>query len=269
MFRFINDRIVQFKPCFKRVTTWLAFTCIVIGFIVRTDIRGITSVIAALRMDPKRYTSLLKFFRSNAFQTHDLYTKLIQIIQKIIPLKTVNGHIVLVGDHTKIAKEGFRMASCQKRHQDSQNSGKPEYIDGHNFGFISALTGGTVRSIPVRAELQESAVKTGGESIIVQMVNCAGKVAETFGKPAIILLDAYFYKPYRPGDRSPIHRFSGESNAQDYHPGEAVRGGLHAAAGTYREERGAAPLWKQSSPDGSISKLRCGVYHNGLTALRP
>jgi hypothetical protein len=58
MFQFINDSIVQFKPCFKRVTTWLAFACIVIGFMVRTDVRGISSVIAALRMDPKRYTTL-------------------------------------------------------------------------------------------------------------------------------------------------------------------------------------------------------------------
>ncbi|MDR3343437.1 MAG: hypothetical protein LBT14_11755 [Treponema sp.] len=65
-------------------------------------------------MDPKRYTSLLKFFRSNAFQTGDLYMKLIHIIQKGIPLKTVNGRIVLVGDPIKIAKEGLCMASCQK-----------------------------------------------------------------------------------------------------------------------------------------------------------
>jgi hypothetical protein len=94
MFQFINDSIIQFKPCFKRVTTWLAFACIVIGFIVRTDVRGISSVLAALRMDPKRYTTILKFFRSNAFDIDELFKKLIQIVQKGIPLKTVNGHIV-------------------------------------------------------------------------------------------------------------------------------------------------------------------------------
>ncbi|MDR3343438.1 MAG: hypothetical protein LBT14_11760 [Treponema sp.] len=39
MFQFSNDIIAQFKPCFKRVTTWLSFTCIIMGFMVRTDVR--------------------------------------------------------------------------------------------------------------------------------------------------------------------------------------------------------------------------------------
>jgi hypothetical protein len=49
------------------------------------------------------------------------------------------------------------------------------------------------RSIPVMAGIQESKIKTGGESLVEQMVGQAGKVVEMMGKPAILLLDAYFF----------------------------------------------------------------------------
>jgi hypothetical protein len=49
------------------------------------------------------------------------------------------------------------------------------------------------RSIPVMAGIQESRKRTGGESLIVQMVKQAGKVVETMGEPALLLLDAYFF----------------------------------------------------------------------------
>jgi hypothetical protein len=49
------------------------------------------------------------------------------------------------------------------------------------------------RSIPVMAGIQESKAKTGGESLIVQTVKQAGKVVEMMGKPAILLLDAFFF----------------------------------------------------------------------------
>jgi hypothetical protein len=193
MFQFINDILIQFMPCFKRVKTWLSFVCIVIGFIVRTDTRGITSIISALRMKPQRYSSLLKFFRSQAFSLHDLYKKLISIIQKYILIQVINNHIVLAGDHIKITKEGRHMPCIQKWYQESDNSGKCGYIDGHNFGFVSMLTKDVVRSIPIMAEIQESKAKNGGDSIIKQMVEMAGKAAESLDKPAVILLDAYFF----------------------------------------------------------------------------
>jgi hypothetical protein len=49
------------------------------------------------------------------------------------------------------------------------------------------------RSIPVMAGIQESKTKTGGESLIVQMVRQAGKGVEMMGKPAVLLPDACFF----------------------------------------------------------------------------
>jgi hypothetical protein len=144
-------------------------------------------------MKPNHYTSLLKFFRSHAFDLDTLYRKLIAVCVKILPPQTVGGRVVLVGDHIKISKEGRRMPAIEKLHQESQNSGKGAFIEGHFFGFISMILPGFNRSIPVMAGIQESKAKTGGESLIVRMVRQAGKVVEMMRKPAVLLLDAFFF----------------------------------------------------------------------------
>jgi hypothetical protein len=193
MFQFINDILEQFLPCFNREAGWVNFCSIITGFIMRPDMRGVSPVISALRMKPGHYTALLKFFRSNAFDIDILYRKLITVCMKILPPKTIDGKVILIGDHIKISKEGRRMPAIEKLHQESQNSGKGAFIEGHLFGFISLIIPCFNRSIPVMAGIQESKAKTGGESLIVQMVKQAGKVVEMMGKPAVLLLDAFFF----------------------------------------------------------------------------
>jgi hypothetical protein len=170
MFQFINTILEQFLPCFNREASWVNFCTIVIGFIMRPDMRGVTSVIAALGLRPGRYTTLLKFFRSTSFDVESLYRKLITVFMKLLPPETVGGKVILIGDHIRISKEGRRMPAIEKLHQESQNSGKGTFIEGHLFGFISMIVPGFNRSIPVMAGIQESRRRTGGESLIVQMV---------------------------------------------------------------------------------------------------
>ena len=193
MFRFIDNILEQFLPCFNRRASWVNFCNIIIGFILRSDIRGVSLVVSALRIKPERYTTLLKFFRSNAFDIDSLYQKLITVFMKILPPKTIDGSVILVGDHIKVSKEGRRMPAIEKLHQESQNSGKGAFIEGHLFGFISMIIPGFNRSIPVMAGIQESKTRTGGESLVEQMVKQAGKAAEMTGKPAVLLLDAFFF----------------------------------------------------------------------------
>jgi hypothetical protein len=164
MFWFINDILEQFLPCFNREASWINFCAIITGFIIRPDVRGVSSVISALRMKPGRYTALLKFFRSNAFDVDALYRKLIIVYMKILPPKTIDGKVILAGDHIKIAKEGRRMPAIERLHQESQNSGKRVFIEGHLFGFISMIIPCFNRSIPVMAGIQESKAKAGGRA---------------------------------------------------------------------------------------------------------
>jgi hypothetical protein len=193
MFRFINNILEQFLPCFNREAGWINFCSIIIGFIIRPDMRGVSSVISALRMKPGHYTALLKFFRSNAFDIDTLYRKLITVCMKIFTPGTIGGKVILAGDHIKVSKEGRRMPAIERLHQESGNSGKGTFIEGHLFGFISMIIPCFNRSIPVMAGMQESRAKTGGESLIVQTVKQAGRVVEMMGKPAVLLLDAFFF----------------------------------------------------------------------------
>jgi hypothetical protein len=195
MFQFINSIIVEFQTCFKRHKTWEWFSRRLIGFLIRPDLRGITSIAAALKMKPEQYTTMPRFFRSAAFTVEALYHKLIQLVMSHAAVTEINGRIVLSADHIKIPKEGMRMPGVQKRRQESQNSGKPEYIEGHNFGVVSMLDqgGDRIRSIPVMAEIHESAAKTGGRSIVEKTAGMMGKTAKTAGKGAVGVCDACFF----------------------------------------------------------------------------
>lgn len=194
MIQLINDILTEFRICFKRQRAWNWFVCIIMGFMVRGEHRGVTSTVTALRLKPSHYHTILHFFRSGAYKVSELYQKWVRIVLAHSPLLMVSGRLVVLGDHIKIPKEGRRMPCIQKHHQESQNAGKAEYIDGHNFGQISAvITNGEVsRGIPLMAELQESKTKTGGDSLVVQMIKLAGKASVATGKPVIAVLDAYF-----------------------------------------------------------------------------
>jgi hypothetical protein len=114
----------------------------------------------------------------------------------------ISDRVLILGDHIKISKEGRRMPDIQIMHQESQNSGKGEYIEGHNYGHVSAvITNGAVsRSLPLITALQKSPPKEEGtrkpksDTLVTQMVNLAGKAAKTMNEPAIVALDAYFSK---------------------------------------------------------------------------
>jgi hypothetical protein len=187
--------IIEFQGCFNRQKTWEWFSRCIIGCIVRGDFRGVTSMASALKIKPELYTTMLRFFRSAAFTVEALYGKLIRLILVHALVMEIDSRIILLADHIKIAKEGQRMACIQKWYQESQNSGKAEYIEGHNFGIVSMLSkaGDRIRSIPVRAEIHESKAQTNGPSIVEKMALMMGKTAQMAGKGAIGVCDAYFF----------------------------------------------------------------------------
>lgn len=194
MFQLINNILTMFRQCFKRERTWNWFVCTVMAFIVRSERRGVTTVISTLRLCPWLYETLLHFFRSKAYRLNEIYARWVNIVQTSITLYEQDGHVILIGDHIKVSKEGRRMPRVRTYHQESDNSGKPEYIEGHNYGFISALAtdGTTYRNIPLMAEMQESKSKTGGASLVEQVVGCGGRLIKSLKKPVTLVLDAYF-----------------------------------------------------------------------------
>ena len=194
MFQLINDILTVFHKCFKKTATWNWFVCVVVAFMIRNEHRGVTSVISSLGLQPRFYEQILHFFRSSAYKVEEVYSQLTQVIQDYLPFEEESGYIILAGDPIKVAKEGKRMPGLDDYHNDSENSGKPEFMEGHQFGMVCALTveDSKTRCVPVAAKLQESKTKTGKDTLIEQMVNLGGSVLPDLQKPGLLVLDAYF-----------------------------------------------------------------------------
>lgn len=141
MIRRIDRLLLRFANCFSRDAAFCWFVVIIMGFIVRLDHHGITSVIRWLGLDPLLYTSLLGFFRASSWRIRDIMLCWQNIVWSCCTLITVDGRYVLCGDGIKIAKEAQKMPGVKKLHQESDNSGKSPFIYGHHYGVIGVLAG--------------------------------------------------------------------------------------------------------------------------------
>ena len=62
MWEYVNSVLMAFHGCFNRKATFQCFVIIVIGFMLRCDTEGISSVIRTLALLPVHYESLVHFF---------------------------------------------------------------------------------------------------------------------------------------------------------------------------------------------------------------
>ena len=206
MFLLINQMIIQFRKCFNRERTWKWFVVHVMGLMVRLNMRGVTSSLSALQMESAIYKVSMDFFRSDAYEVTKLYENWINMTVCDECILRISDRIVIDGDHTKVSKEGRRMPGLQVHHQESENSGKGEFITGHLFAQLGAImtNGETSRNIPIYTERQEvpprkeGSKKPDGDTIVVQMGKLATKTAkiiyDTTGERSIGVFDGYFCK---------------------------------------------------------------------------
>jgi len=200
MFQLTSDIIHQFRGCFKRQKTWRWFAVLVIGLMFRSDHRGVTSVISSMRLMPRLYHAMLHYFRSTAYSVKGVYQTWIGLALKYAAVVRIAGRVVVLGDHSKVPKEGLHMPGIQILHQDSQNSGKPGFIAGHNFGQVSAVidNGSVSRSLPLITQMQKSPPKQENQkrdkeqSLVAQMLALVHETALSIKEPVVAALDAYF-----------------------------------------------------------------------------
>ncbi|OBZ14190.1 transposase [Bacillus sp. FJAT-27264] len=193
MLKYLNDLLQPFRSCFSRQATFEWFIILVVGFMLRSDHLGVTSVIRDLSLNGRCYETLIHFFRSSGWSTSSLRQRWLQVVRQHAPLLMIQNRVVLVGDGMKQAKEGRRMPGVKKLHQESENVAKGEYIFGHLFGAIGILVGDSRKWYGVQTILgwkkSESEVET--PSHVVQMIEQGFEVAKGFGQ-ALLLLDRYF-----------------------------------------------------------------------------
>lgn len=203
MFKLINEILHQFRICFKREETFGWFVIIIVGMLIRSDMRGISSLVGSLCLQPRCYEMMLHFFRSKAFDLKHIKFKWQSIIIKYVEPVMIDDYMVLIGDHIKVSKEARHMPGVKKLHQDSENAGKSEYIFGHQHGMLGILAkGASNQCIPLDIELHDgideinnlddNSVNMEDNNSIMKMIHMAGRFVKSKGQKAVVLLDAFF-----------------------------------------------------------------------------
>ena len=137
------------------------FAAIVVGMMVRSELRGVTSIVRALSLRPNHYNPLRKNFHSTAVKLGRLTVLWALVVLRLFtnPVR-VNGRLVLVGDGIKVAKRGKKMPAVKLLHQQSNCSTKPEYIMGHSLQAIALLVNAasSVFAVPLAIRIHEGLV---------------------------------------------------------------------------------------------------------------
>ena len=150
--------IQPLRTAFSYHATFMWFATIVVGMMVRPELRGVTSIVRALKLRPDRYNPLRRCFHSTAIKLDQLTALWVQAVLRLFtnPVR-FNGRLVLVGDGVKAAKRGRKMPAVKLLHQQSNCSTKPEYIMGHSMQAVALLVNAasSVFAVPLAIHIHE------------------------------------------------------------------------------------------------------------------
>lgn len=191
MQKYLENMLAAMRPAFSREATFFWFVVAFAGFVTRTDNYGVTSIVRALWLDPACYNNLLNFFGSTAWTAETLMRQWRKWLVAHNAAHTINGRLVFAGDHTKVVKDGGKIPEVETLHQDSETGGKPSFFRGHHWGCVSLLIKARNKyyGAPMWAEIHRDSL---GEKRTTRIVNQAGRIAESLGCNAYLVLDAYF-----------------------------------------------------------------------------
>ena len=197
----------DFRKCFSRVKAYEWFVVLVIGFMIRVDVLGVTSVVRSPNLNPQTYEHLIHFFHSKAWAISDIQSTWANAVSVVAPLITVNDCIILIIDGVKQVKEAFYSPGTKKMPQDSETQSKPRMIHGQLWGIVSVLTGSChlgqplASAVPLSAELQDGLAATADwegsskntNSHPFQLIQNAARITDLMKKAAYVLADTYFF----------------------------------------------------------------------------
>ena len=204
----LDNMINHFRPAFSRKKSFDNFSRIILGFILRDDIKGVTDFVRSgfdADENPNAiYHRLDKFFRSSSYELdnlRDLWGSF--LATQCNDATEIDGRRVLIGDGVKQGKSGRKMSGVKRYKQSSESMAKPNMIWGHLFGAIGLLTGdisGKMFCTPINADIEDGVhtirkwenkdyIK---KSHVVQMVEQGIKVLRKTHHNYFYVLDRYF-----------------------------------------------------------------------------
>jgi hypothetical protein len=166
-----------------------------IGFSVRVDLLGVTSIVRSLGLKEACYDRILDFFHSPALNLETLTRVWTSLVLKFHPgLLRCNGRVVLAGDGIKVGKTGKKMPAVKRLHQESGTNGKPPYIMGHSCQCVCILARGlqSVAAIPLAARIHEGVVFSNRDqrTLLDKMIQLLDSL--TLDTPFYFVADAYY-----------------------------------------------------------------------------
>jgi hypothetical protein len=185
----------QFKPACTRQRTFFWLVTILIGFSIKFDAMGASSIARGAGLLPGYYTCLLHFFNSIAVDIEVLRSIWITIVfNQFSGLVMLNGRYLLVGDGIKIGKEGKKMPGVKWLHQESESNSKAEYIMGHSIQAVSIVAKrlSTFFSIPLAGKIHEGIRWSykGGNTLLDKMFEML--VDLKLPSPVYLVADKYY-----------------------------------------------------------------------------
>jgi hypothetical protein len=198
----IESILIEFRCCFTRKATFYWFCIIMMGFLIRCDHDGMTSFIRWLCLAPTYYDPMVRFFRASSWSLDILITQWVHWVMNQCCWMEFGGRPLLIGDGIKVVKEAKKMPAVKPLHQESDNSGKAEYISGHHFGFVGMVVGSEKKAfcLPLHGQLHEGiqglrpfqGLEGKPATLVTRMAQLLVQTAKQTGRCCYATLDAYF-----------------------------------------------------------------------------
>lgn len=259
------------KGACARKRTFLWMCVVLIGFSVRQDLWGVTSIVRALGLTAPCYDRMLDFFHSSALDVKRLAQLWAALLLKNHPgLVRFNGMPVLPGDGIKVPKAGKKMPGVKRLHQSSESNTKPDYILGHSCQAAGILVRSlnSVVCIPLIARIHEGVVFSNRDkrTLLDKMVDMLN--ALELGEPFYFVADAYYAskKIIAPLLEQGCHLITRvRSNAVAYLPAPEAKTGKRGRPRKYGEKVKLNTLFEQ---DDLMQTIPSPVYGETDVQLR-
>lgn len=79
MWNLLNKILTNFKECFSRQASFNWFVIIIIGFMLRSDSLGVTSVIRDLNLSHSSYATMIHFFYASSWTLETIANNSIEV----------------------------------------------------------------------------------------------------------------------------------------------------------------------------------------------
>jgi hypothetical protein len=189
--------VVGLRPACARWRTFAWMVVVLIGFSIRPELAGVTSIVRVLDLAPALYLRLLDHFHSSGLKLASLVEYWVRWCRQAFTPIQVGPYLVCLADGLKVAKEGRKMPAVKKLHQSSDNNSKPPYIFGHSLQVLCLLVAGPAgyaSAVPLAAGIHEGVVWSNRDqrTLLDKLVLLFLPIAETLAQPVILVADAYY-----------------------------------------------------------------------------